>query len=526
MKKQIYFGENARTILKQGVDALSDAVKTTLGPKGRNVVLEKSFGPPFITKDGATVAKEIDMGQIPMNTGVSIIKQVALRTSSSVGDGSTTATVLAQKIISTGLKNVTAGANPTEIKKGIDSAVVQVISHLQLLSKQIDDDFTFIQSIATVSANGDQTIGKLISDTIKEIGKEGLITIEEAKGMETSIRIVGGMQLNKGFVSSYFVNHPDKMTAELENPYILICDQKISSIHAILPLLGEIAKKGRPLLIIAEDLDGDVLSTLVINQLRGILKIAAIKTPSFGNHRKDILEDIATLTGGVVISDKIGITLENTSVKDLGTAEKIIIDKDSTTIINGSGKNEVINLRIKSIRSQLAKSSSKSEIKKFEERIAKLSSSAAILKIGAFTELEMKEKKARAEDALHAAKAAIEEGILPGGGCAFIKCSEYIKKMRGENEDQQTGINILRLALEEPLRQILKNAGVSGSSVIIDKIRNSQFNYGYNAESNQFENLFETGIIDPFKVSRTALENAASIGGMMLLSECLISGVS
>ncbi len=521
MAKQIYFGTEARDALKNGVDALANAVRVTLGPKGRNVVISKSYGAPHITKDGVTVAKEVELKNPAENMGAQMVKEVASKTADLAGDGTTTATVLAQAILTVGLKNVTAGANPMDLKRGIDLAVAQVITELQKQSKQVGDDFQLIEQIATVSANGDATIGKLIAEAVEKVGKEGVITVEEAKGIDTSVKVVEGMQLDRGYISPYFVTNAEKMEAQFENPYVLLYDKKISGIKDLLPILEKVSQAGKPLLIIAEDVDSDALSTLVVNKLRGSLKIVAIKAPGFGDRRKELLEDIAILIGGTVISEETGLKLESTELESLGTVEKVIVNKDTTTLVNGSGTKEKIKARVSQLKSQMENTTSDYDKEKLQERLAKLSGGVAVLYVGAATEVEMKEKKDRVDDALNATRAAVEEGIVPGGGVAFIRGISAIDSLQGENEDQNTGVSIIKKALEEPLRQIVRNAGLSGS-VIIEKVKAGTGDYGFNARNEQYENLYESGVIDPAKVTRIALENAASIAGLMLTTECLI----
>ncbi|MFT5822911.1 MAG: chaperonin GroEL [Crocinitomix sp.] len=521
MAKQMYFGTEAREALKNGVDALANAVKVTLGPKGRNVVIGKSYGAPHITKDGVTVAKEVELKNPAENMGAQMVKEVASRTADLAGDGTTTATVLAQAIITIGLKNVTAGANPMDLKRGIDLAVSHVITLLKKQSKQVGNNFQLIEQIATVSANGDATIGKLIAEAVQKVGKEGIITVEEAKGIDTSVKVVEGMQLDRGYISPYFVTNSEKMEVQFENPYVLLYDKKITGLKDLLPILEKVSAAGKPLLVIAEDVDSEALSTLVLNKIRGSLKIAAIKAPGFGDRRKEMLEDIAILIGGTVISEETGLKLENTELEDLGTAEKIIVDKDSTTLINGSGTKEKITARINQLKGQMESTTSDYDKEKIQERLAKLSGGVAVLYIGAATEVEMREKKDRVDDALSATKAAVEEGIVPGGGVAFIRGISAIESLKGENEDQNTGIKIIKKALEEPLRQIVRNAGLSGS-VIIEKVKTGKVDFGFNAQNEQYENLYKSGVIDPAKVTRIALENAASIAGLMLTTECLI----
>ncbi len=521
MAKQIYFDTEARDALKKGVDALANAVKLTLGPKGRNVVLDRQFGPPFITKDGVTVAKEIELPHPAENMGSQMVKEVASKTADAAGDGTTTATVLAQSIIGIGLKNVTAGANPMELKKGIDKAVKEVITHLKKQTKQIGEDRNLIEQVATISANGDAAMGKLITEAMQEVGKYGIITVEETKGTETTMTLAEGMQIDNGYLSPYFITNGAKMEAELENPYLLFYDGKVANIKDLLPILEKAAQSGNTLLIITEDIDEEVLTTLVVNKIRGSLSVAAIKAPGFAAHRKELLEDMAVLTGGTVISEEKGFLLENTALADLGKAGKIIVSKNNTTIVNGKGEKNKITARIKLISNQIAHATSDYEKEKLAERLAKLSGGVAILLIGAATELEMKEKKDRVDDALSATKAAVEEGIVPGGGVAFIRGISAIDKLVGDNEDQNTGIHIIRRALEQPLRQIAQNAGKEGS-VIVEKVKTGHADYGYNAQSNQFEKLYQTGVIDPTKVTRIALEKAASIAGFLLTTTCVI----
>ena len=521
MAKEIYFGTEARDALKNGVDALANAVKVTLGPKGRNVVFSKSFGGPLITKDGVTVAKEVELKNPADNMGAQMVKEVASKTGDLAGDGTTTATVLAQAIVAVGLKNVTAGANPMDLKRGIDQAVIEVVKHLKKQSKKVGDDFQLIEQIATVSANGDNTVGKLIAEAVQKVGKEGVITVEEAKSMETLVTIVEGMQLDRGYLSPYFITNSEKLEVELENPYVLLFDKKISMIKDLLPILEKVSQSGNPLLIIAEDIDGSALSTLVVNSIRGSLKVAAIKAPGFGDRRKELLEDIAILVGGNVISEETGLKLENTELEALGTVEKVIIDKDTTILVNGNGTKEKIKARVGQLKTQIENTTSDYDKEKLKERLAKLSGGVAVLHIGAATEVEMKEKKDRVDDALSATKAAVEEGIVPGGGVALIRGIAAIEALKGENEDQNTGIGIVRKALEEPLRQIVRNAGLSGS-VIIQNVLSGKGDYGFNAQSEHYENLYESGVIDPTKVTRVALENAASIAGLLLTTECMI----
>ena len=521
MTKQIYFGIEARDALKRGVDALANAVKITLGPKGRNVVIAKTYGTPSITKDGVSVAKEVELRNPAENMGAQMVKEVASRTGDLAGDGTTTATVLAQAIMNAGLKNVSAGANPMDLKRGMDIAVLEVIAQLKKQSKQIGDDFGLIEQVATVSSNGDTTIGKLIAEAMQKVGKEGIITVEEAKGMETSVKVVEGMQFDKGYLSPYFVTNAEKMEAELDDPYILICDKKISGMKSFLSILEKVSQSGKPLLIIAEEIDGQAITTLVVNKLRGSLKIAAVKAPGFGDRKREFLEDIAILVGGTMISEEKGVKLEAVELSTLGKAEKIIINRDSTTIVNGSGDKKNITSRINQIKTQIENSKSDYDKGKMQERLAKLSSGVAVLYVGATTEVEMKEKKDRIDDAVNATKAAVEEGIVPGGGVAFIRAIKTIENLKGENEDQNTGISIIKKALEEPLRQIVYNATQDGS-VIVEKVKAGKDDYGYNAQTEQFENLYQSGVIDPAKVTRIALENAASIAGLLLTTECLI----
>jgi chaperonin GroEL len=521
MAKEIKFEIEARDLLKKGVDELANAVKVTLGPKGRNVIIEKKFGAPQITKDGVTVAKEIDLTDPFENMGAQLVKEVASKTGDDAGDGTTTATVLAQSIITVGLKNVTAGANPMDLKRGIDKAVETVVTHIKSQSKSVGDDYNKIEQVASVSANNDAKIGKLIADAMKKVKKEGVITIEEAKGTETTIEIVEGMQFDRGYISPYFVTNTEKMEAELEKPFILIYDKKISILKEILPILEATVQSGRPLLIIAEDIDGEALGTLVVNRLRGSLKIAAVKAPGFGDRRKEMLEDIAILTGGVVISEDKGMKLETTTIEMLGTAEKITINKDNTTIVNGAGAKEAIVSRVSQIKAQIETTTSDYDKEKLQERLAKLAGGVAVLYIGAASEVEMKEKKDRVDDALSATRAAIEEGIVPGGGVAYIRAISALDGLKGENEDETTGIEIIKRAIEEPLRQIVINAGKEGA-VIVQKVKEGKEDFGYNARTDVFEALYAAGVIDPAKVTRIALENAASIAGMLLTTESVI----
>lgn len=520
--KEIKFNIEAREQLKKGVDQLANAVKITLGPKGRNVILDKKFGAPMVTKDGVTVAKEIELEDPFENIGAQLVKEVASKTNDDAGDGTTTATVLAQSIVTVGLKNVTAGANPMDLKRGIDKAVIAVIADLKKQSHAIGDDITKIEQVASISANNDHSIGKLIAEAMGKVKKEGVITVEEAKGTETHVDVVEGMQFDRGYISAYFITDPDKMEAVLENVVILLTDKKISTMKDLLPILEPIAQQGRPLLIIAEDIDGEALATLVVNKLRGSLKIAAVKAPGFGDRRKEMLEDIAILTGGVVISEEKGLTLDGAKLDMLGKCEKVVIDKENTTIVNGSGEKKNIEGRIKQIKSQMETTTSDYDKEKLQERLAKLAGGVAVLYVGAASEVEMKEKKARVEDALNSTRAAVEEGIIPGGGVAYIRAIKAIDKLTGENEDQNTGIAIIRRALEEPSRQIVENAGLEGS-VIVQKIKEGKDDFGYNAQDDKFEPLYKAGVIDPTKVARVALENAASIAGMFLATECVVA---
>jgi len=522
MAKQLFFDIDARNKMKRGVDVLSNAVKVTLGPKGRNVVLEKKFGAPSITKDGVTVAKEIELEDPIENMGAQMVKEVASKTADIAGDGTTTATVLAQSIISEGLKMVAAGSNPMDLKRGIEKAVNKVVEHLKGQSQAVGNDSSKIQQVASISANNDNEIGKLIAEAMKKVGKEGVITVEEAKGTETGIEVVEGMQFDRGYISAYFVTNSEKMEVELENPYILIYDKKISNMKDILHILEKVAQGGRPLLIISEDLEGEALATLVVNKLRGTLKVAAVKAPGFGDRRKEMLQDIAVLTKGVVISEEQGYKLENADLSYLGVASTVTIDKDNTTIVGGKGKKEDINARINQIKAQIEVTTSDYDKEKLQERLAKLSGGVAVLNIGAATEMEMKEKKDRVDDALHATRAAVEEGIVPGGGVAFIRAIEALDKLKGSNEDETTGIAIVKRALEEPLRQIVENAGIEGS-IVVQKVKEGKADYGFNARTENYENLLKAGVIDPTKVTRIALENAASIAGMLLTTECVIA---
>ena len=524
MAKDITFNLEARNALKKGVDKLSDAVKVTLGPKGRNVIMDKKFGAPAISKDGVTVAKEIELEDPVENMGAQMVKEVASKTADVAGDGTTTATVLAQNIIHSGLKNVAAGANPMDLKRGIDKAVTEVIAHLRKQSKEVGDSIEKIEQVATISANTDHSIGKLIAEAMSKVKKEGVITIEEAKGTDTSVEVVEGMQFDRGYISPYFVTDTEKMQTVFEDPYILVYDKKISTMKDLLPVLEKVAQSGRPLMIIAEDVDGEALATLVVNKLRGSLKIAAVKAPGFGDRRKAMLEDIAILTGGTVISEEQGYKLENADLSHLGTAEKVTIDKDNTTVVSGKGDKENISARIKQIKAQIENTTSDYDKEKLQERLAKLAGGVAVLYVGAASEVEMKEKKDRFDDALSATRAAVEEGIVPGGGIAYIRALAALVKMKGENNDEDTGVAIVRRALEEPLRMIVENAGVEGS-IIVQKVKEGKDDFGYNARTEKYENLFESGVIDPTKVARVAIENAASIAGMMLTTECVLADI-
>ncbi len=522
MAKQITFDVDAREKLKKGVDALANAVKVTLGPKGRNVIIDKKFGAPIITKDGVTVAKEIELSDPIENMGAQMLKEVASKTADLAGDGTTTATVLAQAIVTAGLKHVAAGANPMDLKRGIDKAVEAVVAALKKMSKTVGDDFQKIEQVATISANNDNNIGKLIAQAMEKVGKDGVITVEEAKGTETEVKTVEGMQFDRGYLSPYFVTNPEKMEAELENAYILIYDKKISSMKELLPILEKTVQTGRPLLIISEEVDGEALATLVVNKLRGSLKVAAVKAPGFGDRRKAMLEDIAILTGGVVISEERGYKLENADLSYLGQAEKITIDKDNTTVINGAGTKDDITARVNQIKAQIEATTSDYDKEKLQERLAKLAGGVAVLYIGAATEVEMKEKKDRVDDALAATRAAVEEGIVPGGGVAYVRAISALEKLATLNEDEAFGVNIVKISLESPLRQIVANAGLEGS-IIIHKIKEGKDDFGFNARTEVFENMYAAGVIDPTKVGRIALENAASIAGMLLTTECVLS---
>ena len=522
MAKEIKFNMEARDELKKGVDALANAVKVTLGPKGRNVIIEKKFGAPHITKDGVTVAKEIELEDAFQNMGAQLVKEVASKTGDDAGDGTTTATVLAQSIVNVGLKNVTAGANPMDLKRGIDKAVAKVVEGLKAQAEEVGDDFEKIESVARISANNDSEIGQLIAEAMKKVKKEGVITVEEAKGTDTTVDIVEGMQFDRGYISPYFVTNTEKMECDMDSPYILIYDKKISALKDMLPILEATAQSGRPLLIIAEDVDSEALATLVVNRLRGSLKVCAVKAPGFGDRRKEMLEDIAVLTGGVVISEEKGLKLESTTIDMLGRAEKVSVDKENTTIVNGSGSKDAITARVAQIKNQIETTTSDYDREKLQERLAKLAGGVAVLYIGAASEVEMKEKKDRVDDALSATRAAIAEGIVPGGGVAYIRCIPALDKLEGETDDETTGIEIIKRAIEEPLRQIAANAGVEGA-VILQRVKDGKGDFGYNARTNTYENFFAAGVIDPTKVTRVALENAASIAGMFLTTECVIA---
>jgi chaperonin GroEL len=524
MAKQILFDTKARDQLKKGVDQLANAVKVTLGPKGRNVVIDKKFGSPNVTKDGVSVAKEIELKDPIENMGAQMVKEVASRTADIAGDGTTTATVLAQAIVAGGLKNVAAGANPMDLKRGIDKAVSAIKGNLEKQSEVVGDDFDKIGQVASISANNDGVIGSLIADAMKKVGKNGVITVEEAKGTETEVRTVEGMQFDRGYLSPYFVTNTEKMEADLDSPYILICDKKISSMKELLPVLEQTAQSGKPLVIISEEVEGEALATLVVNKIRGSLKVAAVKAPGFGDRRKAMLQDIAILTGGTVISEEQGRKLEDTTIEMLGTSEKVTIDKENTVIVNGAGKAADIKGRINQINAEIENSTSDYDKEKLQERLAKLSGGVAVLYIGAASEVEMKEKKDRVDDALAATRAAVEEGIVAGGGVAFVRAIESIAKLEGDNPDENTGINIIRRALEEPLRQIVANAGGEGS-VVIQKVKEGKKDFGYNARTDEYMNLIKAGVIDPTKVSRVALENAASVASMLLTTECLIADI-
>ncbi|MCF0167052.1 MAG: chaperonin GroEL [Bacteroidales bacterium] len=521
MSKEIKFNIDARNLMKEGADALANAVKVTLGPKGRNVVIDRKFGAPHITKDGVSVAKEIELEDRFQNMGAQMVKEVASKTNDQAGDGTTTATVLAQAIIGVGLKNVTAGANPMDLKRGIDKAVEAVVENLREQSQPVGNDYSKIEQVGTISSNNDPSIGKLIADAMEKVKKDGVITVEEAKGTETEVKVVEGMQFDRGYISAYFMTNGDKMEAVLENPAILITDKKISAMKDLMPILEPIAREGRSLLIIAEDVDGEALTTLVVNKLRGTLKVAAVKAPGYGDRRKEMLQDIAILTGGTVVSEERGYTLENASIEMLGEAEKVVIDKDSTTIVDGAGDAAAIAERTAQIRKQIETTTSDYDREKFQERLGKMAGGVAVLYVGAASEVEMKEKKDRVEDALSATRAAVEEGIVAGGGVAYIRATEALRDLKGANEDEQTGINIVARAIEEPLRTIVGNAGVEGS-VVVQKIKEGKGDFGYNAACDRYENLLESGVIDPTKVARVALQNAASVAGMFLTTECAI----
>jgi chaperonin GroEL len=524
MAKKITFNIESRDALKKGVDALANAVKVTLGPKGRNVVIGKSFGGPIITKDGVSVAKEIDLEDTIENMGAQMVKEVASNTNDLAGDGTTTATVLAQAIITSGLKNVAAGANPMDVKKGIDKAVKILIQNIKDQAKSVGSSYEKIEQIASISANNDNIIGSLIAEAMKKVKTEGVITVEEAKGTETHVEVVEGMQFDRGYLSPYFITDSEKMEANMENPFILICEKKISVMKDLLPILELTAKTGRPLVIIAEDIDGEALSTLVVNKIRGSLKVCAVKAPGFGDRRKEMLEDIAILTNGIVISEEKGAKLDSTTLEMLGDAEKMTINKDNTTIVNGSGKNTFIKQRVNQIKAQIESTNSEYDKEKLQERLAKLAGGVAVLYVGAATEVEMKEKKDRVDDALAATRAAVEEGIVPGGGVAIVRATNELKSLNGENDDEKTGINIIMRAAEEPLRQIVENAGLEGS-VIVAKVKEGKGDFGFNAKTEVYENLYKTGVIDPAKVVRVALENAASVAGMLLTTECVVSEI-
>lgn len=522
MAKEIKFDIKAREELKKGVDELANAVKVTLGPKGRNVIVDKKFGAPHITKDGVTVAKAVELEDEFQNMGAQLVKEVASKTGDDAGDGTTTATVLAQAIINVGLKNVAAGANPIDLKRGIDKAVAKVVEGIKAQAQEVDDDLAKIENVARVSANNDAEIGKLIADAMGKVKKEGVITIEEAKGTDTTVKVVEGMQFDRGYISPYFVTNTEKMECEMDNPYILLYDKKISALKDMLPVLEAVAQSGRPLLIIAEDVDSEALATLVVNRLRGSLKICAVKAPGFGDRRKEMLEDIAILTHGVVISEDKGLKLDMATVDELGSAEKVTVDKENTTIVNGNGDKELISERVAQIKAQIEKTTSDYDREKLQERLAKLAGGVAVLYVGAPSEVEMKEKKDRVDDALSATRAAVAEGIVPGGGVAYMRCVAALEDFHGDNDDENTGIQIVKRAIEEPLRQIVANAGLEGA-IIVQNVKDGKGDYGYNARSGKYENFFESGVIDPAKVTRVALENAASIAGMFLTTECVIA---
>ena len=522
MAKEIKFDIKAREELKKGVDELANAVKVTLGPKGRNVIVDKKFGAPHITKDGVTVAKAVELEDEFQNMGAQLVKEVASKTGDDAGDGTTTATVLAHAIINVGLKNVAAGANPIDLKRGIDKAVAKVVEGIKAQAQEVDDDLAKIENVARVSANNDAEIGKLIADAMGKVKKEGVITIEEAKGTDTTVKVVEGMQFDRGYISPYFVTNTEKMECEMDNPYILLYDKKISALKDMLPVLEAVAQSGRPLLIIAEDVDSEALATLVVNRLRGSLKICAVKAPGFGDRRKEMLEDIAILTHGVVISEDKGLKLDMATVDELGSAEKVTVDKENTTIVNGNGDKELIAERVAQIKAQIEKTTSDYDREKLQERLAKLAGGVAVLYVGAPSEVEMKEKKDRVDDALSATRAAVAEGIVPGGGVAYMRCVAALENFHGDNDDENTGIQIVKRAIEEPLRQIVANAGLEGA-IIVQNVKDGKGDYGYNARSGKYENFFESGVIDPAKVTRVALENAASIAGMFLTTECVIA---
>ncbi|MCB0739062.1 MAG: chaperonin GroEL [Bacteroidetes bacterium] len=522
MAKQIKFDIEARNGLRRGVNALADAVKVTLGPKGRNVVIDKKFGSPSVTKDGVSVAKEIELKDPVENMGAQMVKEVASKTADLAGDGTTTATVLAQAIVNAGLKNVAAGANPMDLKRGIDKSIAAVVNHLASMKQEVGDDFSKIEQVATISANNDSEIGKLIAQAMEKVGKEGVITVEEAKGTEDELKTVEGMQFDRGYQSPYFVTNTEKMEAELENPYILIHDKKVSSMKELLPVLEQTAQSGRPLLIISEEVEGEALATLVVNKIRGTLKIAAVKAPGFGDRRKAMLEDIAILTGGTVISEERGFKLDQADLSHLGQCEKVSIDKDNTTIVNGKGAAEDIQARVNQIKAQIETTTSDYDKEKLQERLAKLSGGVAVIYVGAVSEVEMKEKKDRVDDALHATRAAVEEGIIPGGGVALIRGIAALDSVKTDNEDEATGVGIVRKALEAPLRQIVANAGEADGSIVIEKVRNGEGDFGYNARTDVYENMYAAGVIDPTKVTRVALENAGSVAGMLLTTECVL----
>lgn len=524
MAKEIKFNMEARNLMKEGADALANAVKVTLGPKGRNVVIDKKFGAPHVTKDGVSVAKEVELEDRFQNMGAQMVREVASKTNDQAGDGTTTATVLAQAIINVGLKNVTAGANPMDLKRGIDKAVEAVVADLKAQSKEVGDDYSKIEQVGTISANNDNYIGKLIADAMAKVKKDGVITVEEAKGTDTEVKVVEGMQFDRGYISAYFMTNPDKMETVLDQPVILITDKKISTMKDLMPVLEPVAREGKSLLIIAEDVDGEALTTLVVNKLRGTLKIAAVKAPGFGDRRKEMLQDIAILTGGMVISEERGFTLENATPDMLGRAEKVVIDKDNTTIVNGAGDKAAIEDRANQIRKQISTTTSDYDKEKLQERLGKLAGGVAVLYVGAASEVEMKEKKDRVEDALNATRAAVEEGIVAGGGVAYVRATKVLEGLKGDNEDETTGINIVARAIEEPIRTIAANAGKEGS-VIVQKVKEGKDDFGYNARTNTYENLLTTGVIDPTKVVRVALQNAASVAGMFLTTECALADI-